>query len=255
MPQSNRVVLVTGAAYGIGRATVRIFASCGDAVVIADRDTERGKVLCDELMRAGQSALFIETDVRDEASSRRAIDGAVAKWGKLDILCNNAGIECYKRAEDYTCEDWSAIVDTNLRGAFVCCKYALPHLRSSRGSIVNIASVQGIACEPHLSIYAATKAGLLALTRGIAVDYASEGVRVNAICPGAIHTGMMEAALRGRPQPESVVAALAKAIPLGRVGMPEDIARAVYFLASPEASYITGATLVVDGGLLAKLAV
>lgn len=147
------------------------------------------------------------------------------------------------------------MVDTDLRGPFLCSKYAFPALRQQRGSIVNIASVQGLACEPNTAVYAAAKAGLLALTRGMALDFAPEGVRVNAVCPGAIQTGMMEAYLAQQSKPEAVLASMAKAIPLGRVGEPEDIARVVYFLGSPDAAYITGANLVVDGGLLAKLAI
>ncbi len=176
------------------------------------------------------------------------------EFGRIDVLCNNAGIERYRPADEYTSEDWTAIVDTNLRGAFLCSKYAYPHLKASAGSIVNIASVQAFANEPKISVYAATKAGLMGLTRSMALDFAADGVRVNAVCPGAIQTGMMEVFLRNQPNPEETVTSMGRAIPLGRVGQPEDIARAVWFLASPAAAYITGTSLVVDGGLLSRLA-
>ena len=169
------------------------------------------------------------------------------------MLCNNAGIERYRRAEEYTIDDWNSISETNLRGAFLCTKYAYPFLKKTRGCIVNISSVQGFANEPQISAYAASKAGLLGLTRGMALDFAADGVRVNVVCPGAIRSGMMEPFIKDQPDPEEAVKAIGRTIPLGRVGQPEDIAQAVYFLASPAASYITGAALVVDGGLLSRL--
>lgn len=255
MSSSNRVAFVTGGAYGIGRATARCFAQHEYAVMIADIDTERARKLESELRAEGREALYLQVNVRDEAQVRRGIEQTLATWGRLDALCNNAGIEVYRRAEEFTSEDWSAMVDTDLRGPFLCSKYAYPALRKTRGCIINIASVQGIACEPRSAVYAAAKAGLLALTRGMALDFASAGVRVNAICPGAVLSGMMESHLALQTNPSQVLEGMARAIPLGRLGEPEDIARAAYFLASPDAAYITGATLVVDGGLLAKLAI
>jgi NAD(P)-dependent dehydrogenase (short-subunit alcohol dehydrogenase family) len=182
-----------------------------------------------------------------------AIQRAASEFGRIDVLCNNAGIEHYRRANEYTIEEWIAISDTNLRGAFLCTKYAYSFLKQSRGSVINISSVQAFASENSISAYAASKAGLLALTRAMALDFAADGVRVNAVCPGAVQSGMMEAALKGETNPEGAIEKIGKSIPLGRVGQPEDIASAVYFLASPEASYVTGAALVVDGGLLARL--
>ena len=146
------------------------------------------------------------------------------------------------------------MLDTNLRGTFLCSKYAYPHLLKRKGSIINTASVQGLACEPNTAVYAATKAALLGLTRGMARDFAP-AVRVNAVCPGATLTGMMDESLAAQPEPQVVLDAMARNIPLGRLAVPEDIATAIYFLASPEAAYITGTSLVVDGGLLAKLAI
>ena len=252
LPRQPRVVVVTGGAYGIGRGIARLFVRRGDRAVIADLDTERGRALVGEL--GAEAALFIETDVADEVSIRRMIEDAVDRWERIDVLCNNAGIERYRRADEYTSEDWTAIVNTNFRGAFLCSKYAFPHLRAQKVCIIHIASVQGFANEPQISVYAASKAGLMGLTRGMAVDFAPFGVRVNAICPGAIHTGMMEAYLAGVEDPQSALDKLSSAIPLGRVGQPEDIAGVAWFLASPDAAYITGASLTVDGGVLARLA-
>jgi NAD(P)-dependent dehydrogenase (short-subunit alcohol dehydrogenase family) len=250
---ASRVAVVTGAAYGIGRGITKEFASHGDAVVIADRDEERVAALESSLRDGGCKVLFFQADIRIESQIQALIIRVAEVFGRIDVLCNNAGIERYCRAEEYTIDDWNAIHETNLRGAFLCSKYAYPSLKAARGCIVNISSVQAMANEPQISAYAATKAGLLALTRGMALDFAADGVRVNAVCPGAIRTGMMEPFLKDQPDPEKAVEAIGRSIPLGRVGQPEDIAKAVYFLASPEAAYITGASLVVDGGLLSRL--
>jgi NAD(P)-dependent dehydrogenase (short-subunit alcohol dehydrogenase family) len=248
-----RVVLVTGAAYGIGRGIARLFSAHGHTVVIADRDTARGQALEDEFRRSGTKALFVQTDVRVEPDIQSLFERVSSTFGRLDVLCNNAGIERYKRPEDYTLDDWNAITETNLRGAFLCSKYGFPLLKQTHGCIVNISSVQALANEPQISAYAASKAGLLGLTRGMALDFAADGVRVNAVCPGAIQTGMMEPFLKDQPDPDEAVKAIGRTIPLGRVGQPEDIAEAVYFLCSQAASYVTGAALVVDGGLLTRL--
>jgi NAD(P)-dependent dehydrogenase (short-subunit alcohol dehydrogenase family) len=249
----SRVALVTGGAYGIGRGIVKEFADHGEAVIIADRDAARGSQLESSLKTSGAQVLFVRTDVRQEHQIQELITRVAEEFGRIDVLCNNAGIECYRRPEEYTLDEWNALSETNLRGAFLCVKYAYPLLKQSRGCVVNISSVQGIANEERISVYAATKAGLLALTRGMALDFAHDGVRVNAICPGAIQTGMMEPFINNEPDPEEAIKKIGRTIPLGRVGQPEDIAKAVYFLASADAAYITGATLVVDGGLLSRL--
>jgi NAD(P)-dependent dehydrogenase (short-subunit alcohol dehydrogenase family) len=249
-----RVAVVTGGAYGIGRAIVQHFASNKDCIVIADKNEERGASLQKTLESQGARVLFINTDVGKAEQVERLINQAVDTFGKIDILCNNAGIEHYRRAEQYTLEEWTAIIDTNLKGTFLCSKYAFPFLRTVKGCIVNISSVQAFATESQISVYAATKSGILGLTRGMALDFASEGVRVNAVCPGAIQTGMMEPFLAAEPDAEKALREFGKKIPLQRVGQPEDVAEAVFFLASNAARYITGASLVVDGGLLCKLA-
>lgn len=246
----HRVVIVTGGAYGIGRAIVRRFALSGDRVVIADVDDARGSETADEFAAGG--VLFRHTNVSDEDAVRACIDQAVAAYSRIDVLVNNAGVELYRRADEYLRDEWELIVNTNLRGAWLFSKYAVPHLRERKGTIVNIASIQGIACEPGTAPYAATKGGLMALTRGMALDFARDGVRVNAVCPGAVQTGMMENYLAREPEPERILNGMASAIPLGRVASPDDIAGVVFFLASADAAYITGASIVVDGGVLAR---
>jgi NAD(P)-dependent dehydrogenase (short-subunit alcohol dehydrogenase family) len=254
MASTARVAIVTGGAYGIGRAIVREFASRGEVAVIADVHIERGRALETELRGEGASAFFVRTDVRDESAIRNMVQGAMDEWGRIDVLCNNAGVEQYLRPEEYSAQDWANLMDVNLRAAFLCSKYAYPHLRAGQGSIVNIASVQAVANEPNISIYAGTKAGLLGLTRGMALDWAPDGVRVNAISPGAIQTGMMEEFLAEQASPEETLASMRARIQLGRLGQPEDIAKVAWFLASPDAAYITGANIVVDGGVLTRLA-
>jgi NAD(P)-dependent dehydrogenase (short-subunit alcohol dehydrogenase family) len=249
------VAVVTGGAYGIGRGIVEEFSRQGYAVVIADHHAERGAALEASLREAHPRARFVCTDVRVEAEIQNLIAQTVQAFGRMDVLCNNAGVECHRNSEEYSLAEWNTISETNLRGAFLCTKYAYPFLKQVRGCVIHISSVQAFANEKQISAYASSKAGLLGLTRGMAIDFAVDGVRVNAVCPGAVQTGMMEEFLKSQPDAEEALQAMGSCIPLGRVGQPEDIARAVYFLASPAAAYITGATLVVDGGLLCRLAI
>lgn len=251
MSKSQPVVLVTGGAYGIGRAICRYFAARSWRVVIADINEQRGRALQQEL----EGSRFLRVDLRDAAEIDRMFAEVTAAGGRLDVLVNNAGVEKYAPPEQFTLEDWDNIVGVNLRGVFLCARAALPHLEAARGSVVNIASIQSFATEPKVSIYTGTKAGVMGLTRGLALDFAPRGVRVNAVCPGAIYTGMTEVWLAGQPDSESALRKIDTDVPLGRIGRPEDIAPAVYFLASPEAAYITGTSLVVDGGVLARVAV
>jgi NAD(P)-dependent dehydrogenase (short-subunit alcohol dehydrogenase family) len=254
MDHNGRVIFVTGGASGIGRATVQLFASNGDAVVISDRDEVHGTALQATLAAQNKLALFVPTDIRDERAVQRAMNAAIAEWGHLDVLCNNAGIEINRPANEFTSQEYDAMLDTNLKGAFFCSKFAYPHLRKRKGSIINTASVQGFACEANTAVYAATKAALMGITRGMARDFAPE-VRVNAICPGAILTPMMDDFLATQSDPQGAIDTIARNIPLGRLGRPEEIASVISFLASETASYITGASFVVDGGLLGKLAI
>ena len=170
-------------------------------------------------------------------------------------FCNNAGIEIYRRADEYTLPEWDLIHNVNLRGAFLCSKLFFPALERRQGCITNISSVQAFANENHIAAYASAKAGLLGLTRSMARDFASMNVRVNAVCPGAIHTEMMSAYLADQPDPAGEAERLSKGIPLRRFGSPADVAEMVWFLTSPAADYITGASFVVDGGLLCRLAI
>lgn len=247
-----RVVLVTGAASGIGRGIAARFAQNGDHVALWDR-SPAGEASAQALRQAGGEAAFYAVDVGVRAQVEDAVAAVVARWGGIDVLCNNAGIERYHRADEWPDEEWDAVLDTNLRGPFLCTRACFPHLQQRRGCVVHVASVQGVANEPGVAAYVASKAGLLGLVRAMAIDFAPLGVRVNGVCPGPVESGMMQAFLNAQPDPAAAHAALSAQVPLGRLGRPEDVAAAVAFLASSEASFITGATLTVDGGVLARL--
>jgi NAD(P)-dependent dehydrogenase (short-subunit alcohol dehydrogenase family) len=220
MPEP-RVVLVTGGAYGIGRGIVLEFAKRGERIVIADRDDQRGSSVESSVRSSGGEAVFVHADIRVDDEVEELIRRAVESFGCINVLCNNAGIECYRRADAYALDEWNAIIETNLRGTYLCAKHAYGFLKKVQGCIINISSVQAFASEPHISAYAASKAGLLALTRAMAIDFAADGVRVNAVCPGAVQTGMMEVFLRGQDDPATVINEIGSKIPLGRVGQPE----------------------------------
>jgi NAD(P)-dependent dehydrogenase (short-subunit alcohol dehydrogenase family) len=241
--------IVTGGAQGIGKATVRRLLGKGMSVVIADVDEEAGAETADEYKILGD-VRFISCDVSDGAQVRRLIDDALARCGAIDALVNNAGISRFRSIDEVTLEDWSAVIGTNLTGAFLCSKHAAPYLRSARGAIVNIASTRALMSEPGGEAYAASKGGLIALTHALAVSLGSD-VRVNCISPGWIETcDWKKKSERRRPRHREQDRAQH---PAGRVGVPDDIAALVDYLLSSEAGFITGANFVVDGGMTRKM--
>lgn len=254
MDTGMQTIVVTGAASGIGRAIARLFASRSWAVVLADIDGKRGRAEEHSLLEQKYSALFVETDIADEHKVSSLVDKTLERFGRVDTLCNNAGIELYRRADEYTFAEWDLIHNVNLRGPFICSKLFFPALEKRQGSIVNISSVQAFANESNIAAYTSAKAGLLGLTRSMARDFAPLNVRVNAVCPGAIQTEMMDAYLADQPNPGAELKRLSESIPIKRLGTPANIAEMVWFLASSAADYITGSSFVVDGGLLARLA-
>lgn len=242
-----RVVLITGAASGIGRAAAEAFAGQGDTVVLVDHDEHRVQAATEALRQAGQRAVAAVVDVSDEARVRRLYDDVVAPLGGMDVLINNAGIDLPGGTllEDYPVDGWDRVLAVNLRGPFLMMKYGLPWMRRrGGGAIVNCSSVSGIRADFGRAAYNAAKAGLLNLTRNAAIDYARAHIRVNAVAPGTIDTPMLQAS----PRYDLIRASYEELDPMGRFGRPEEVARAMVFLASEAASYITGATLVVDGG-------
>ncbi|WP_037910475.1 SDR family NAD(P)-dependent oxidoreductase [Actinacidiphila yeochonensis] len=240
-------VMVTGAARGIGEATARRFAAEGAGVLVADLDEEAARRTASAIEADGGRAVGVGCDVADSAAVGEAVEVAVAAFGTLDVLVNNA-YSCSERRDGFTDErdeDWQRDLDICLIGTMRCSRAALPHLSAApgrRGAVVNIGSVNGLSYFGNHS-YSAAKAGLISLTRSLAVESASSGVRVNMVAPGTIRTP----AWQGR---ERVLEAAARSYPLGRVGEPSDIAAAVAFLASQDAAWITGITLPVEGGIL-----
>lgn len=240
----NKVALVTGAASGIGRATARRLAEEGARLLCADRNLEGAQATAAAI---GDGAVAWRLDVADPSSCTRAVEAAVERWGRLDALANVAGIGGFGHAAEIDDASWQRLLDVNLTGVFQMTRAALPHLEASRGNIVNIASAAGLVGTPYASAYSASKSGVVGLTRSIAVEYASRGVRVNAICPGAVDTpliaGGFDAISNVEPRLFERLTPL-----LAPMARPEDIAAAVAFLASGDAAFVTGAILAVDGG-------
>ncbi|MCL4395757.1 MAG: SDR family oxidoreductase [Chloroflexi bacterium] len=254
MKLTNRVVIITGAGKGIGAGIAKVFAREGAKVVLADWDEAAGMKTTDELCRSGADAIFVKCDVSNEGQVKALIDSAIKKYGKLDVLVNNAGIGVYKTVLDTTLEEWNRCLSVNLTGQFLCSKYAIPHIKAAGGgAIVNIASVHSYQNVGGTAPYAASKGGVVALTRVMAIDYGSDKIRVNAICPGWIDTPLIRGIFAGDPDPEKAQRDVERRQVLGRLGTPEEVGEAVAFLASEQASYITGASLMVDNGMTAQL--
>jgi NAD(P)-dependent dehydrogenase (short-subunit alcohol dehydrogenase family) len=249
---SDTVAVVTGGSTGIGRETARAFAERGASVVIGDVNTEGAEATVDTIESAGGEAIAVETDVGETADVEAMVDAAVETFGGLDYAFNNAGIGGGETPTAETPEDhWTAVLDVNLRGVFRSVQAELPAmLESGGGAIVNNASVLGQVGFENAAAYTAAKHGVLGLTKTAAMEYAEEGVRVNAVCPGFIETPMLEEA--GITTDEEMRAGIEALHPAGRLGDPDEIADAVLWLCSEAASFVTGTTLDVDGGYLAR---
>jgi NAD(P)-dependent dehydrogenase (short-subunit alcohol dehydrogenase family) len=244
---SDKVALITGGSRGIGLATAKCFADAGAAVTLVARDGQRGEAAAREL-----GAVFVPADVRLAADCERAVAETLAAHGRLDVLVNGAGIIYRNRTvEQTTEEEWDATMDTNLKGAFLMSKYALPALRESRGTIVNVASYVALVGFAGSCAYAASKAALVNLTRTMALDHAGEQIRVNCVCPGSVATDMIYEAWELYGDVEEAERLWSSKHPLGRIAAPEEVARTILFLASDAASFVTGVALPVDGGITA----
>ncbi|TVR70033.1 MAG: SDR family oxidoreductase [Sphaerobacteraceae bacterium] len=243
----NKVAIVTGAASGIGAASARLFASEGASVALADRDHEKMDETVREINDAGGQAIGIGTDVGNEASIQRMVEQTVEEFGKLHIMYANAGISGRFDLETVNAEDFDRVMHVNLRGPFLCAKYAVPKIADSGGgSVIFTASELALVGSPGASVYSASKAGLIGMARGLALDYADANIRFNCICPGAVDTPMLWGEEKG--ERDAIEADISSRMPLGRVGKPEEIARSALYLASDDSSFVTGHALVVDGG-------
>ncbi len=244
----GKVAIVTGAGTGIGRAISFLFAREGAKVAVTDIDVGAAEATVAEIVETGGSALAIEADVTEAAGVENMMRATVATYGHLDVLINNAGVGTDGDVVELTEEQWQRILDVNLKGVFLCCKYAIPAMKKSGGgSIVNIASTAAFVGGSVSCVYPASKAGVVALSKSTALRYAHNNIRVNCVCPGHVDT-----ALTYTLKDPEVKAALIRKYPLGRLGAPEEIANAVLFIASDEASFITGTELIVDGGYTAQ---
>jgi NAD(P)-dependent dehydrogenase (short-subunit alcohol dehydrogenase family) len=247
----GKVALITGGAAGIGRTTALAFAREGAKIVIADINVQGGEETVKMIRDAGGEAVFVKTDVRISDEVKNMAEKAVEDFGRLDIAFNNAGINEDAVTISRCAEDsWERMIDTNLTGVFLCMKYELPKIRrSGGGSIVNMASVMGLVGDGSHPGYSGSKHGVVGLTRTAAIVYAQAGVRINAVCPGPTLTSLIHKLIDGQPEVERM---LLSHIPMNRMAQPEEIAKAVLFLCSDDASYITGHPLAVDGGWVAR---
>lgn len=254
MKLQDKVAIVTGAGKGIGQGIARVFVKYGAKVVVADWDEEAGAKTAEELRQAGGDAIFVKCDVSNEEQVKALIQATVDKYGRIDILVNNAGIGVYTPVLETSLEQWNRCLAVNLTGVFLCSKYAIPHIKAAGGgAIVNIASVHSYQNVGGTAPYAASKGGVVALTRVMAIDHGRDNIRVNAICPGWIDTPLIRGIFASAPDPVEARRAVERRQILGRLGTPEEVGEAAAFLASNEASYITGASLMVDNGMTAQL--
>lgn len=247
MRLKDKVCIITGAAGGIGRGSALVFAREGAKLVIADIDEEGGKETVRKIGSEGGDAIFVRTDVSNSKHVQGMVDAAVAKWGKLDALYNNAGIEIDGFVADFDEDTWNRTIDVNLKGAFLGAKYAFRQMmkQDSGGSIINTSSVLGLLSMPGCCAYSASKSGVIGLTRALALDGGPIGIRVNCICPGYVLTQLTRRYLRDEHELERI----AKLHPISRIAEPEEIGRVAAFLASDEASFVTGSIISADGGI------
>jgi len=249
MRLADKVAIITGAAGGIGRATAILFAQEGAKVVVVDYAPEGGQETVEMIRRDGGEAIFVETDISKAAAVEKMVQKVVETYGRIDVLFNNAAVTIPASVVDATEEVWDKTMDIDLKGVFLPSKYAIPHMiRGGGGAVVNTASMCGLVASRNQAPYSAAKGGVIALTRQMAIDYASHNIRVNSICPSEVRTPMFLGFINRAPDPEKKMQELVARIPLGRVAEPEELARAALFLASDESSYITGVTLPVGGG-------
>jgi len=248
MKLKDRVAVITGSGRGIGRASALEFGKEGARVVVADVNLAGARETAAAIEAAGGVALAVQTDVSAPASVEALVAKTLETFGAVNVLFNNAAIQVNKTVEDTTFEEWNREIGINLGGVFLCSKYFLPHLRQTKGCIVNMASVNGYFVEPMCAGYCATKGGIIALTKAMAIDHGKDGIRVNCICPGYIDAGLAWEYFEVQPNPEESRKAAGKLHALWRIGKPEEVGRVAVFLASDDASFMTGSAVPVSGG-------
>ena len=250
MRLADKVAIITGAGAGIGAATAELFAREGARVVIADQDANAAATIA---KRIGAQAVALSADVRKSADAKAMVDGAVQAFGRLDILVNNAGRGILGTVVTTAEDDWDDIVAVNLKSVFLCSKHAIPVMKKNGGGvIVNVASTVAVAGIPDRAAYVASKGGVAALTRAMALDHVADNIRVNAVAPGVIWSNYYDRMMQQVPDPAAFKKGLQDRAPMGRIGEPKDIANAILFLASDESSFATGSVMLIDGGYTAR---
>ena len=243
----DKVVIATGQSLGIDDAIAKAFSQAGAKVVIASPEVAKGEQAAHEICTSGGEAIFVPTDVSKASDVEALVDRTIAVYGRLDCAVNNAGVGRTSSLVDGSEDDWNYMIDTNLKGMWLCLKYEISQmLKNGSGAIVNVASICGIAGMSGFSIYSASKGGAIALTKAAAIEYAGVGIRINVISPGAVQAALSEEA------PPDVAERLKAGHPIGRIGKPEEIASAALWLCSDTASFVTGHNLIIDGGYTAQ---
>ncbi len=239
---SNKVCIITGAGSGIGRATAQLMAAEGGMIVVADRDERGGSETVHLITEAKGSALFVQCDVGIEAEIQATVEATIARWGRIDVLVNNAAMMTFKKIVDLSADEWDTLMRVNMRSVFLFCKYCIPHI--SGGAVVNISSVHAHETTANVIPYASSKGAMEAFVRGASQEYPASQVRFNCVAPGAVDTPM----LWNNPNVKSGAEKIT-----GAIGKPQELAAAIAFMASDDATFINGTTLVVDGARLAIL--
>jgi NAD(P)-dependent dehydrogenase (short-subunit alcohol dehydrogenase family) len=253
----NKIAIVTGAGSGIGREIALLYAKQGANVVAADVNLEAASAVVEEIAHDGGTANAQRMNVADEEEVKVAINATIERYGRLDILVNNAGISSVGNILETSAEEFDRVMAVNLRGVFLCSKYAVAHMVAQEpagGILVNIASVAGMIGIDRRAAYSTSKGGVIALTRSVAMDFVGQGIRANAICPGTVHTPFVEGYLERNfaDRKDEVRRQLHARQPIGRMGRPDEIATAALYLASDEAAFVTGSAFVIDGGWTAR---
>ncbi|MDF2644774.1 MAG: short-chain dehydrogenase/reductase [Paenibacillus sp.] len=248
MNLQGKVAIVTGGGSGIGEAIVRLFTTQGAAVIIADWNEQGASRLAEELTSYGHQVVAVKTDVSSNADVRVIIQETLHRFGQLDVLVNNAAVILPKFLEEVEEEEWDRLFHINLKSVFLMVKHTIAELRKTRGTIVNMASLNGLVGQKMNPVYAATKGGVVAMTKALALDYATDGVRVNCICPAGVSTPLLQHWIQEQDDPTATIQILNDMHPIGRPATSEEVAQAALFLASTQSGFITGVALPVDGG-------
>ena len=252
MKLREKVAIVTGAASGIGQASAVAFAREGAKVVVVDIEERGGQETLERIRAAGGQAFFERTDVSREADISRMVANTISRWGRIDILFNNAGVVLVKPLEETTEAEWDRLISINLKAAFLAIKHVVPHMRrSGGGAILNTGSIGSMVGQLNTPVYIASKGAVALLTKSLALDYGRDQIRVNCLCPGITDTPMLREHLGNGPEGEANIRRRLSRVPLGKILKPEDLAQAALYLVSEDSAGVTGITHIVDGGLLA----